>query len=136
MAELKENSIEWYTGQDTITVSFTQKKYINKVKKLAQKHPNLVSILSENEDGSIFAHLPLKALKLSLIIPKEREFEDDYDGSSIVDITMCEGKGCPIAYKCFRHNAKANPYGQSYFIEAPYKDGECKEYLKEAEWVV
>lgn len=76
MADFKENAIEWLTGDDTISVSLTQKKYINKVKKLAVKHPNLVSILKENSDGSIFAHLPLKALKLSIIIPKEREFSD------------------------------------------------------------
>lgn len=44
------------------------------------------------------------------------------------DITMCNGKGCPISYKCYRHNAKATPFWQSYFVEAPYKNGECKEY--------
>ena len=76
MADFKENAIEWLTGDDTISVSLTQKKYINKVKKLAIKHPNLVSILAENIDGSIFAHLPLKALKLSIIIPKEQGFSD------------------------------------------------------------
>lgn len=76
MVDFKENAIEWLTGDDIISVSLTQKKYINKVKKLAIKHPNLVSILKENDDGSIFAHLPLKALKLSVIIPKEREFSD------------------------------------------------------------
>jgi hypothetical protein len=27
MAEIKENNIEWYTGQDRVTVSFSQKKY-------------------------------------------------------------------------------------------------------------
>lgn len=46
----------------------------------------------------------------------------------MADITMCNGKGCPISYKCYRHNAKANPFMQSYFVEAPYKNGECKEY--------
>ena len=67
MAELKENCIEWLNGQDTISVTLSQGKYINKVKKLAKKHPDLVKILAENEDGSIFAHLPLKALKLNII---------------------------------------------------------------------
>lgn len=71
MAEVKENVIEWLTGQDTISVTFSQKKYVNKVKALAEKHPDLVQILHENDDGSIFAHLPLKSLKLSVIIPRE-----------------------------------------------------------------
>ena len=66
MLEVKENVIEWITGEDTITCTFTQKKYINKVRKLAEKQPCLVSILKENRDGSILCHLPLKALKLGL----------------------------------------------------------------------
>lgn len=76
MAELRENSIEWLNGQETVTVSFSQKKYINKVKKLAEKHPELVAILAENEDGSIFAHLPLKAVKLSIITREEAQKEE------------------------------------------------------------
>ena len=31
MAELKENCIEWLNGQDTISVTLSQGKYINKV---------------------------------------------------------------------------------------------------------
>ena len=77
MAELRENSIEWLNGQDTVTVSFSQKKYINKVKKLAEKHPESVVILAENDDGSIFAHLPLKAVKLSIITRKDEELSDE-----------------------------------------------------------
>lgn len=68
MAELKENCIEWLTGQDTIAVTPSQKKYVNKVERMAKKHPDLVQILARNDDGSIFAHLPLKSLKLSIII--------------------------------------------------------------------
>ena len=77
MAELRENSIEWLNGQDTVTVSFSQKKYINKVKKLAEKHPESVVILAENDDGSIFAHLPIKAVKLSIITRKDEELSDE-----------------------------------------------------------
>lgn len=71
MADLKENCIEWLNGQDTISVTLSQGRYITKVKKLAKKYPDLVTILAENEDGSIFAHLPLKSLKLSIITPRE-----------------------------------------------------------------
>lgn len=73
MSDIKENVIEWITGENTISATLTQKKYINKVRKLSKDWPCLVSILAENEDGSIFARLPLKALKLSIIVPKERE---------------------------------------------------------------
>jgi hypothetical protein len=64
MERLKENVIEWITGDDTIACTFSQRKYITKVLKLRDKQPNLVSNFVQNRDGSIFCHLPLKALKL------------------------------------------------------------------------
>lgn len=70
-----ENSIEWLTGQDTISCTLSQKRLINKVRKLAKKYPDMVQIIAENEDGSIFAHLPLKALKLNIIT---RNLAEDY----------------------------------------------------------
>lgn len=60
----RENVIEWLNGQDMVTVSFSQGKYINKVKKLAAKSDD-VQIVAENDDGSICAHLPLKYIKIS-----------------------------------------------------------------------
>ena len=61
-----ENAIEWLTGQDTITVSLTQKRFVNRVRKLAKKYPKTVEIVAENEDGSIMAHLPINALHLTI----------------------------------------------------------------------
>ena len=65
---MNENVIEWLDGQDTIAVTLHQKRFISKVRKLAEKSDK-VKILAENEDGSIFAHLPIKCLRFSL--PKE-----------------------------------------------------------------
>ena len=61
---MRENCIEWYTGSDTVTVTLTQQRFINKVRKLAESHAD-VTILAENEDGSILAHLPLSFIKFS-----------------------------------------------------------------------
>lgn len=61
---MKENVIEWYTGSDTVTVTLTQQKHINKVRKLAETDSRVV-IIAENEDGSICAHLPLSFIKIS-----------------------------------------------------------------------
>ena len=77
MAELKENVIEWINGQDYIACTFNQKKFINKVRKLADKQPNLVPIFHENKDGSIFCHLPLKALKLYVKTSDKQGVEED-----------------------------------------------------------
>lgn len=74
MDDIKENVIEWITGDDHIACTFTQKKYITKVRKIALQMPELVPVFHENKDGSIFCHLPLKALKLSIITRKGAGF--------------------------------------------------------------
>ena len=71
---MNENVIEWITGDDEIALTLTQRKYINKVKKLAEElDPPLLYI--ENEDGSVFCHLPLRYLKISK--PATREMTDE-----------------------------------------------------------
>lgn len=60
-----ENVIEFLNNQHSITVSFCMPKWINKVKKLQEEHPDDVKILAENNDGSICAKIPMKYLKIS-----------------------------------------------------------------------
>lgn len=62
---MRENVIEWLNGQDWVSVSFAQGKYITKIRKLAESHPDEVKIIAENPDGSICAHVPLKYIKVS-----------------------------------------------------------------------
>ena len=64
MEDFRENCIEWVNGQKNVTVTLSQNKYINKVKKLAESNSD-VKIVRENSDGSILAHLPLKFIKIS-----------------------------------------------------------------------
>ena len=73
MEQNNENCIEWISGQHNIVCSISQQKYISKIKKLAEKYPKKVKI-KFNKDGTIFAKLPLKALKLSII---ERELSEE-----------------------------------------------------------
>ena len=58
-------ALNFLNNQHSITVSFCMQKWINKVKKLKEEHPDDVKILAENEDGSICARLPIKYLKIS-----------------------------------------------------------------------
>lgn len=66
MAEFKENAIEFLTGEDTATVTFSQKRYITKVLKLAEKDPKVEIIeMPETNEGYLVAHIPLYAVKIS-----------------------------------------------------------------------
>lgn len=62
---MNENVIEWISGDETVSVTFSQRKYVNRIKKLSENAENNVVILRENPDGSIFAHLPISAVKLT-----------------------------------------------------------------------
>ena len=60
---MNENVIEWLTNDDCISVTFSQKKYVNKIKKYAKEDKRIFMI--ENDDGSVFAKLPIRYLKLN-----------------------------------------------------------------------
>jgi hypothetical protein len=47
----------------------------------------------------------------------------------MADITMCEGKECPMKQNCYRHTAKPNEFRQSYFMHEPIKQGHCMEFV-------
>lgn len=66
MAEnMNENVLEWYKNEPTATVTFSQGKYITKIRKLAEKFPEECQITHENHDGSIVAHIPVKWIKVN-----------------------------------------------------------------------
>ena len=46
---MRENCIEWLNGQDRVTVTLSQGRLINKVKKLSEKYKE-VEIVKENAD--------------------------------------------------------------------------------------
>lgn len=58
MKELRETSIDRIQGETSCSVFTSELKFINQIKKWAQKYPNKVSIIAENDDGSILAHVP------------------------------------------------------------------------------
>ena len=72
--DCRENAIEWYTGQEVLTITLSQKKFINKIKKLQKEFPDEVKIDKINEDGTILAHIPLKYLRFSR--PRELSEEE------------------------------------------------------------
>jgi len=63
---MNENVIEWLRGQDTVALTLCSgSKFANKIiKKYSKSHPDEVTY-HVNEDGSVFAHVPLKWIKIS-----------------------------------------------------------------------
>jgi hypothetical protein len=62
--DFKENNIEWITGDNMMSVTLTSQRHINKIRKLAERKPDEVKIVT-NKDGSIYATLPLSYLKFN-----------------------------------------------------------------------
>lgn len=66
MAEnCNECSIAWIRGGEYAEASaHNGSKMKGRVLKLAEQHPENVKVLATNKDGSIFAHVPVKYVKL------------------------------------------------------------------------
>lgn len=63
--ENSENMIEFISGARTVTVTFTNQKHINRVKKLYEERKDEFKYLKENKDGSICAKFPTKWIKIN-----------------------------------------------------------------------
>ena len=63
--ENSENMIEFISGTRTATVTFTNQKHINRIKKLYEERKDEFKYLVENHDGSVCAKLPLKWIKIN-----------------------------------------------------------------------
>lgn len=62
---MNENAIEFLNGDKRATLSLSQRRYITKVEKLAEKYPDECEIVAHNKDGSICAHVPISWIKIS-----------------------------------------------------------------------
>ena len=63
--ENSENMIEFISGTRTATVTFTNQKHINRIKKLYEERKDEFKYLVENADGSVCAKIPLKWIKIN-----------------------------------------------------------------------
>lgn len=68
-----ENVLEWIDGDDTITATLHQRRYVNRIRRLAKERPDDVKIIAENPDGTILARFPLKYL----IIRRSVEYTEE-----------------------------------------------------------
>ena len=79
--ENNENMIEFISGTRTATVTFTNQKHINRMKKLYEERGDEFKYFHENSDGSICAKVPLRWIKVNPgSLPgtgKKRELTED-----------------------------------------------------------
>ena len=75
---------------------------------------------------------PINKITGKYLFGKNEHFKTNKN--KMADITMCDGIGCIVKRRCYRHLAVENQHRQSYFIKAPFKEnGDCDyfwEYLK------
>lgn len=72
MDKCTENTIEFLAGETRATVTFSQGRYKSRIKKLAAERPEECSIVAENQEGSICAHIPVSWVKINPL-PKVAE---------------------------------------------------------------
>lgn len=60
-----ENCIEFLSGERSAVVTFTNRKHINRIKKLYEERKDDFKYFHENTDGSICAKIPLKWIKIN-----------------------------------------------------------------------
>ena len=73
MDDFRENVLEFVQNSNTATVTFTQGRYISRIRELAEKKPDKCKIMTENRDGSIVAHIPTSWIKIN----PDRELTDE-----------------------------------------------------------
>ena len=73
MDDLRENVIEFLQNEKIATVTFTQGRYITRIKELAKKKPDECQITRTNRDGSIVAHIPVTWIKINSTIELSEE---------------------------------------------------------------
>ena len=59
-----EHNIEFLRDEKMAAVSFTQGRYITRIKALSKKHPKDCQIVAESKSGSICAHIPVNWIKI------------------------------------------------------------------------
>ena len=57
--------IEFISGTRTATITFTNQKHINRMKKLYEERKDDFKYFKENTDGSVCAKIPLKWIKIN-----------------------------------------------------------------------
>lgn len=80
MDSMNEYSIEWLKGDEVAGITVPSGTALkSKLLRLAKDNPNEVVIMAKNGDGSLFAHIPVKYIKIS---PPKKVSEEQKEAAS------------------------------------------------------
>lgn len=92
MADLRETSVDFLNVDKHATFCSSETKWINKILKLQESHPDEVKIAyaPEDNDGMIVAHVPKSWFKLSP--PRKREMTDEQRAAAAERLASARSK--------------------------------------------
>jgi len=77
MADLRETSVEFITGDSYLVFSTNEYKYINRARKLMEAHPNEVEVVCDDPRFGITVRLPVSWFQMPRPKRKGREMTDE-----------------------------------------------------------
>lgn len=87
---MDEFAIEWIKGAEYASVTVPSGTALkSKLIRLAEEHPDEVKIMAENKDGSLYAHIPVKYIKIS---PPKKVSDEQKEAASERFKQMWENK--------------------------------------------
>lgn len=92
MTDFKETAVGYINVDSYATFSSSEQKWINKILKLQESHPDEVQIkyLPEDNNGMLVAHVPKSWLKVSP--PRQREMTDEQREAAAIRLAEARAK--------------------------------------------
>jgi hypothetical protein len=92
MSDLKETCVNYLNVDEHATFCSSEKKWINKILALHQKHPDKVQIVHYPEDngGMIYAHLPKKWIKVAP--PRQLNYTEEQKAAMVERLAAAREK--------------------------------------------
>ena len=92
MTDFKETAVSYLNVDSYATFHSSETKWINKIIKLHEAHPNEVRIeyMPEDNNGMILAHVPKSWLKVSP--PRQREMTDEQREAAAIRLANARAK--------------------------------------------
>ena len=90
--DFRETAVGYLNVDSYATFSSSEQKWINKILKLRESHPNEVQIehLPESNNGMLVAHVPKSWLKVSP--PRQREMTDEQREAAAIRLAEARAK--------------------------------------------